>query len=56
MFTGDIEARTFAKACMQSFSPLDSGNGRSEDCLYLDVMTPNNVAGTNAKLPVMVWM
>lgn len=56
VFTGDISARNFAKACMQSATPLDSGRGHSEDCLYLDIMTPNRVAGTDAKLPVMVWM
>ncbi|BEJ15098.1 hypothetical protein CspHIS471_0408650 [Cutaneotrichosporon sp. HIS471] len=56
VFTGDIQARKFAPSCMQSSSPLDGANGRSEDCLYLDVMTPNRVAGSNSKLPVMVWI
>jgi carboxylesterase type B len=41
---------------MQSDTPLDGANGRSEDCLYLDIVSPNNVAGTDAKLPVMVWI
>ncbi|BEI84367.1 hypothetical protein CcaverHIS002_0409710 [Cutaneotrichosporon cavernicola] len=33
VFTGGIQARKFAPSCMQSSSPLDGANGRSEDCL-----------------------
>lgn len=28
----------------------------NEDCLYLNVGTPRDVAGTDARLPVMVWV
>lgn len=28
----------------------------SEDCLTLNIMSPDGVAGTNASLPVMVWI
>lgn len=51
-------ADTFGNACIQSGSVTLEGAGRvgatGEDCLYLNVWTPNS--DPNAKLPVMVWI
>ena len=41
---------------MQTLPIADGATGQSEDCLSLNILTPEGVAGTNAKLPVMVWM
>lgn len=51
-------ANAFGNACIQSGSVTLEGAGRvgetNEDCLYLNVWTPN--PDPNAKLPVMVWI
>lgn len=57
-WTGVRKADTFGKACIQPESKSLEGAGEvgptSEDCLYLNVWTPNLDA--SAKLPVMVWI
>jgi para-nitrobenzyl esterase len=55
-YTGNINARSFGKACMQNIPLMDGGVGQSEDCLTLNVVTPSGAAGSGKKLPVMVWM
>lgn len=55
-YTGDIEAFTHQKACPQALPLLDGATGQSEDCHYLNVVAPAGVAGTDAKLPVMIWL
>ena len=51
-------ADAFGSACIQPETQATNGAGSvgtvSEDCLYLNVWTPN--AEPNAKLPVMVWI
>lgn len=51
-------ADAFGNACIQFGSPTLEGAGRvgaaGEDCLYLNVWTPN--PDPNARLPVMVWI
>nr|CAD7447327.1 unnamed protein product [Timema bartmani] len=43
---GQRDARQFATRCLQE-------DGGSEDCLYLNIFTPQ--LGPNSNLPVMVW-
>nr|CAD7460789.1 unnamed protein product [Timema tahoe] len=43
---GQRDARKFATRCLQE-------DGGSEDCLYLNIFTPQ--LGPNSNLPVMVW-
>jgi para-nitrobenzyl esterase len=53
---GTLRAENFKPACMQA-GPTVPGMAvepTSEDCLYLNVWTPEGAA--NARLPVMVWM
>jgi carboxylesterase type B len=41
---------------MQIFPLADGATGQSEDCLNLNILTPEGVTGTNSNLPVMVWL
>ncbi|MEV7769623.1 carboxylesterase/lipase family protein [Microbacterium sp. NPDC086615] len=53
---GTIDAVSFGPACPQPPSPLPLGDGiaQDEDCLFLNVWTPD--ADTPAPRPVMVWL
>jgi carboxylesterase type B len=52
-WTGVFDAATFGKRCAQMANPtLQTAASADEDCLYLNVWTPNPAA---SKLPVMVW-
>jgi para-nitrobenzyl esterase len=53
-WTGVRNAATFGKRCAQvADSTLQTAASTDEDCLYLNVWTPNP---TGSKLPVMVWI
>jgi para-nitrobenzyl esterase len=52
-WTGVRDASTFGKRCAQiANSTLQTAASTDEDCLYINVWTPNPSA---SKLPVMVW-
>jgi para-nitrobenzyl esterase len=56
-WTGVRKALEFGPRCMQTLVFPDMvfrDHGPSEDCLYLNVWTPD--ASASAKLPVMVWI
>lgn len=57
-WTGTRKADTYGTSCLQKFEQSDMTPGdpgaMSEDCLFLNVWTPDARAG--AKLPVMVWI
>eukprot|EP01084_Bolivina_argentea_P135544 238819_1 len=48
------DGTTFGDVCMQYALP-PPGQSMSEDCLYLNVWTPN-INSSNKLLPVMVWI
>jgi para-nitrobenzyl esterase len=53
-WTGIFDASSFGKRCAQSANgTLQTAASSDEDCLYLNVWTPNPSA---SKLPVMVWI
>src|SRR5579884_186499 len=53
-WTGVRDATSFGKRCAQNANPtLQTAASTDEDCLYLNVWTPNPSA---SKLPVMVWI
>lgn len=54
-WTGVRQAAEFAPDCMQGRFGPPAAQAPSEDCLYLNVWRPANVAA-KAKLPVMVWI
>jgi para-nitrobenzyl esterase len=52
-WTGVLDASHFGNRCAQNANPtLQTAASADEDCLYLNVWTPDTTA---AKLPVMVW-
>ncbi|XP_045206997.2 para-nitrobenzyl esterase-like [Mercenaria mercenaria] len=53
-WTGTLQARQFGSPCVQRDSVNISNVIGSEDCLYLNVLTPT--LDTHAKLPVMFWI
>jgi para-nitrobenzyl esterase len=54
-WTGIRECTAFGKSSIQPTAPIDlSDMPQSEDCLYLNVLTPAKTA--SEKLPVMVWL
>ena len=51
-----FSAQKQAPACLQDYASPYLGNyGQSEDCLYLNVYTPQG-ANSSVSLPVMVWV
>lgn len=55
-YTEDVQAFTHGRACLQTLPLLDGATGQSEDCHFLNVVTPANSVGTDAKHPVMIWL
>ncbi|VDI41412.1 Hypothetical predicted protein [Mytilus galloprovincialis] len=53
-WTGTLKANTFGNSCYQRGMVNKSITFGSEDCLYLNVWTPNT--NKNANLHVMVWI
>lgn len=51
-WTGVREATEFGAACMQPASPFANHAAMSEDCLFLNVWTPDQAR----KAPVLVWI
>ncbi|ODO00236.1 hypothetical protein I350_06864 [Cryptococcus amylolentus CBS 6273] len=47
----NFTAQASSSACMQDYDLT-----MSEDCLYLNVYTPSGSSGSDASLPVMVWV
>lgn len=50
---GVREAKTFGPSAMQSTSPVQGGPGMSEDCLYLNIWSPQ---ADDRLRPVMMWI
>lgn len=58
VLTSPVNATALPNACMQKVNPLTFGApGISEDCLYLNVVTPPGASTAGGPgLPVMVYM
>jgi len=54
-WTGTRDATSYAPHCPQPPSPFGRA-GTSEDCLYLNVLTPAGASQSDSDLPVMVWV
>lgn len=52
---GVLDASAYAPHCPQNASPYGSATNTSEDCLFLNVFTPEQ-ADPHRPLPVMVWI
>ena len=57
-WTGTRKADAFAPACMQTgvSMPGEAPPAVSEDCLYLNIWTPEKSDRADAHLPVIVWI
>ncbi|XP_067851847.1 pyrethroid hydrolase Ces2a-like [Heptranchias perlo] len=56
-WSGTLDATQLGPACLQSPTDLPDGiNRMSEDCLYLNVYTPNRAGNSSRSLPVMVYI
>jgi para-nitrobenzyl esterase len=57
-WTKVLEAKTFGNICLQvtTLGPFAGPANANEDCLYLNVYSPDVRANSNAKLPVIVWI
>ncbi len=52
-----LDATNFGPICMQTSSnPYSGPANMNEDCLFLNIFTPEINAGTNEKLPVIVYI
>ena len=53
-YNGTVNATAQPPSCMQA--PGNSLNGVSEDCLFLNIVTPSNASDSQPDLPVIVWI
>ncbi|KAF8334771.1 Alpha/Beta hydrolase protein [Cantharellus anzutake] len=53
--THKIDATRYGKACLQPTSVCLTTSDLSEDCLFINIFRPSNLA-LGSKLPVMVWI
>jgi para-nitrobenzyl esterase len=55
-WTKTLQATAFGQICPQiSTSPFAGPSSNNEDCLFLNVFTPNIGSRSSEKLPVIVW-